>query len=80
MLGQDRPDKNLANCLIRGVEIPNPQQTSIYKKNDSVMKAERGALFGDSNPLSGRSVHNTAGYTWRATANRQIRTHLVTDV
>ena len=38
------------------------------------MKPERGALVSGSDPPSGRSVHNTAGDTWRALARRLIQT------
>ena len=80
MLGQDRPEKNSAKCLIRTGEIASPRQTSIDKTNDSVINFERGALVRVSDPPSGRSVHNTAGDTWRAPARRLIPTHLGADV
>ena len=80
MLGQDRPEKNSAKCLIRSGEILSPRQTSIDKTNDCAMKSERVALVRGSNPPSGHSVHNTAGDTWRAPARRLIQTHLGADV
>ena len=76
MLGQDRPEKNSAKCLIRSGEIPSPRQTSIDKTNDYVMKSVRGVLIRGSDPPSGHSVHNTAGDTWREPARRLIQTHL----
>ena len=80
MLGQDRPEKNSAKCLIRSGEIPSPRETSIDKTNDCVMNSERGALVRGSDPPSGHSVHNTAGYTWRAPARRLIQKYLFTGV
>ena len=50
MLGQDRPEKNSAEILIRSVEIPSPRQTQIDETNDLVMKSERGALVRGLQP------------------------------
>ena len=61
ILGQDRPEKNSAQCLIRSGEIPSPRQTSIDKTNDCAMKSERGELVRGSDPPSGHSVHKTTG-------------------
>ena len=76
MLGQDRPEKNSSQMLIRSGEIPSPRQTSIDKTNDRAMKSERGALVRGSDPPSGHSVHKTTGDRWRAPARRLIQTHL----
>ena len=76
MLGQDRPDKNSAKCLIRSGGIASPRQASIDKSDDCVMKSERGALVRGSDPASGHSVHTTAGDMWQAPARRPIQTHL----
>ena len=75
MLGQDQPENTPAKCLFRRGEIPSPRQTSIDQTNECIMKSEWGALFRGSDPPSGRSVHNTAGDTWRAPARRLIQTH-----
>ena len=73
MLGQDRPEKNSANCLIRSGEFPSSRQASIDKTNDCATKSERGALVRGSDPPSGHStVHKKAGDTWRASARRLI--------
>ena len=72
MLGQDRPEKNSANCG----EIPSVRQTSIDKTNDCAVKSERGALVRGSDPPSGHSVHKTTGDTLRAPARRLIQAHL----
>ena len=76
MLGEDRPEKNSAKCVIRSGEIPSPRQTSVDKSNVCVMKSERGALVRGSDPPSGHSVYKTTGGTWRAPARRLIQTHL----
>ena len=73
--GQDRPEKNSAQCLIRSGEIPSPRQTSIDNTNDCLVNSERGALVRGSDPPSGHSVHTTTGDRWRAPARRLI-THL----
>ena len=78
MLGQGRPEKNSAKCLIRSGKIPSPRQTSIDKTYDFILNSERGALSRGSDPPSGHSVHNTAGDTWRAPARRLIQKHLST--
>ena len=78
ILGQERPEKNPAKCLIRSGEIPSPRQTSIDKTNDCVMSSERDALVRGSDPPSGHRVHNTAGDTWRAPARRLIQKYLFT--
>ena len=80
MLGQDQPENTPAKCLFRRGEIPSPRQTSIDQTNECIMKSEWGALFRGSDPPSGRSVHNTAGDTWRAPARRLIQKHLPTGV
>ena len=80
MLGQDRPKKNSAKCLIRSGESPSPRQTSIDKTHDCIMNSERGALVMTSDPPSGYSAHNTAGDTWLASARRLIQKHLSTGV
>ena len=70
-LGQDRPEKHSAKCLIQSGEVPSPRQTSIHKSNDRVMKSERGALVRSSDPHSGHSsVYPTVGDMWRAPARR----------
>ena len=76
ILGQDRPEKNSSQMLIRSGEIPSPRQTSIDKNNDCAMKSERGALVRGADPSSGHSVHKTTGDTCRAPARRLILTHL----
>ena len=72
ILGQDRPEKNSAKCLIRSGEIPSPRQTSIDKNNDCAMKSEWGALVRGSDAPFGHRVHNAAGVMWRAPARRLI--------
>ena len=59
MLRQDQPEKNSAKGFIRSGEIPSARQTSIDKNNGCVMKSERGALVGSSDPPFGNSVHDT---------------------
>ena len=73
MLGQDRPEKKSAKCLVRSGEIASPRRTSIDKANDCVMKSELGALVRGSDPPFGRSVHNAAGDMWRAPSRRLIQ-------
>ena len=73
MLGEDRPEKNSAKCVIRSGEIPSPRQTSVDKSNVCVMKSERGALVRGSDPPSGHSVHTTTGVMWRAPARCLIQ-------
>ena len=80
MLDRDQPEKNSTACIVRIGEIPSPRQTSIDKNNDCFMKSERGALVTGSDPLSGHSVHNTAGDTWRAPARRLMQKHSAADV
>ena len=81
MLGQDRPEKNSAECSIRNGEIPGPRQTSIDETNNCVMKSERGGLFRGSEPSSGHSsIHNTADAMGRGPARRLIQKHLAADV
>ena len=67
MLGQDRPEKNSAICLVRSGEIPSPRETSIDKPTICVMKSERGALV--------TIVHTTAANIWRMPARGLIEKH-----
>ena len=74
-VGQNRPEKNPAERLIRSGEIPSPRQASIDKTNDCVKKSERGAIV-----RGWWSVHNTAGDKWRAPARRLIQKHFAAGV
>ena len=62
--------------FVRSGDIPSHRQTSIDKNNDCIMKSERGARLRGSDPPSGRSVYETSGNTWWASARRLIQTHL----
>ena len=53
---------------MRSGEIQSPRQTPSDETKNCVMKSARGAAVRDSDPPSGRSVHNTADDTWRAPA------------
>ena len=79
-VGQDRPEQNSPEYLIRSGEILSPRKTSIDKNNDCVVKPERGALVRGSDPPSGHSVHSTARDKWRAPARRLMQKHLATGV
>ena len=70
---EDRIEKNSAKCLKRSGQVPSPEQTSIDKTNDCVMKSERGALVRGSNPPQGHSVHTMVGDMWRTPARRLIK-------
>ena len=68
MLGQDRPGKNSAKCVIRSSEIPGLRQISIDKPNDCVMNNGARSFGAPTHPRV--SIDTTAGDVWQAPARR----------
>ena len=73
MLGQNRPDKNSAICLIRAARFRVLESHRSTRPTRTSYKSERGALVRGSDPPLGHSVHTTAGVMWRAPARRLIK-------